>query len=288
MTMMDLIRRRYSCRTYLETPIAEGPRQALEAAIAAAPPGPFAASNRFMLAAASAQDRSALQGLRTYGFIRGAPAFIIGAAQDGPKALEDFGYRMEHIILSATHLGLGTCWLGGTFTRSGFAQKIAAGADEILPAVCAVGVPAAERGMLEQAMRKNVGADNRLAWDTLFFDGDFRKPLTSEAAAGYAVPLEMVRLGPSASNKQPWRILREDSHFHFYIQRTPGYREAWITRLLGVADMQRVDLGIAMCHFALSAAELGLDGSWQVSPPDLETPNVLTEYVVTWAAKDLA
>ena len=52
----------------------------------------------------------------------------------GEKNLEDFGYTMERIILFATDLGLGTCWLGGSFTKSRFAEKISANGSERVPA----------------------------------------------------------------------------------------------------------------------------------------------------------
>ena len=67
------------------------------------------------------------------------------------------------------------------------------------------------------------GSDGRLAWERLFFDQAFGTPLTREAAGEYATPLEMVRLGPSASNKQPWRIVREGGAWHFYVQRNRYY-----------------------------------------------------------------
>ena len=57
---------------------------------------------------------------------KGATGFIVGAAERTPKDLEDFGYLMEHVILFATDLGMGTCWLGGTFSKSRFAGKIEA------------------------------------------------------------------------------------------------------------------------------------------------------------------
>jgi hypothetical protein len=47
--------------------------------------------------------------------------------------------------------------------------------------------------------------------------------------------------------------------------------------------MQRLDLGIAMCHFELTAREQGLKGHWMVSEPKLEKPDALTEYTATWA-----
>ena len=46
------------------------------------------------------------------------------------------------------------------------------------------------------------------------------------------------------------------------------------------ADLQRIDMGIAMCHFALSTAELGLNGSWQNIP--LPPPGPGMEYTLSW------
>ena len=34
-----------------------------------------------------------------------------------------------------------------------------------------------------------------------------------------------------------------------------------------MADLQRVDMGIAMCHFELAARERGLAGRWVVEQP---------------------
>jgi len=98
----------------------------------------------------------------------------------------------------------------------------------------------------------------------------------------YSGPLEMVRLGPSASNKQPWRIVKEGNAWHFYIQRTKGYGNSFMFRLLGLADLQRVDMGIAMSHFELTASELDLKGTWTVREPGIAKPDNLTEYTASW------
>jgi len=66
-------------------------------------------------------------------------------------------------------------------------------------------------------------------------------------------------------------------------KRTPRYPAAGLGKLIGVADIQRIDLGIAMCHFELTAAELGLAGQWQICDPGLEMPDDLTEYTASWA-----
>jgi hypothetical protein len=138
---------------------------------------------------------------------------------------------------------------------------------------------AADRPRLQDALvRRVAGADKRLPWAALFFDGEWGRPLTSETAGAYADPLEMVRLGPSASNRQPWRIVRQGRRWHFYLRRTPGYGKAGGSAV----DLQRVDMGIAMYHWASTAQELRLPGAWYVDDPGLPRPDTLTEYVVSW------
>jgi hypothetical protein len=47
-------------------------------------------------------------------------------------------------------------------------------------------------------------------------------------------------------------------------------------------DLQRVDMGIAMCHFELTAKELGIVGKWKISDPGSISVPQDTEYVVSW------
>ncbi len=279
----EIIPQRFSCRVYQEQPIEAGKRQQLQTYLDTLRIGPLGSSARFALVAATEEDQRALRGLGTYGFIQRATGFIIGAVQSGEKSLEDYGYLMEQAVLAATNLGLGTCWLGGSFTQSSFAKKIRASRKEIVPAVTSVGYIPEEQKPEEARFRRFVGSAHRYPWNDLFFEGEFGRPLTPEAAGRYAEPLEMLRLGPSASNKQPWRVVQSGEAWHFYLQRTPRYGKG--TLLFGVlrlADLQRVDLGIAMCHFELTANELGLKGRWKVTDPGLAVPDAATEYIVTW------
>jgi hypothetical protein len=278
----EIIRGRFSCRTYLETPIDKGTRQRLLDFMEACPSGPFGSRPRFCLVAATENDFSALRGLGTYGFIRGASGFILGAVEPAEKDLEDYGYLMERILLFATALDLGTCWLGGTFTQNSFARKISLTGDEVMPAVASIGYIADPEKAQGGFIHHYAGAHNRQAWEKLFFDRQFGVPLAPEDAGQYAIPLEMVRLAPSASNKQPWRIVRDGSVWHFYLGRTPGYRDGFFQVLLNLVDLQRMDMGIAMCHFELTAREAGLKGEWIVEEPRIEKPDGLTEYTVSW------
>jgi hypothetical protein len=278
--VIDLIKQRFSCRTYNESPIEAEQRQKLVEYLSTLRTGPLGTATRFELAATTEGDSVALKNLGTYGFIKGATGFIIGAMGVGDKNLEDFGYQMERAILYATDLNLGTCWLGGSFTKSQFAKKIAVMNGETVPAVTAIGSMA--EGARDGRLRRKMGGAQRAPWAHLFFDSRFDRPLSPEAAGEYSEPLAMVRLAPSASNKQPWRIIRENKSWHFYLQRSPGYPPVLYKRLLGMADIQRIDTGIAMCHFELTTASLGLRGQWVVTPPRMAVTDPLMEYAVSW------
>jgi hypothetical protein len=278
----ELIRERYSCRTYLKKPIDDAALAALRRHMAEDVPAPFGSRMRFNIIAAEESGSESPKKVGTYGMIKDAPAYIAGALREGSMCLEDYGYRMERIILAATDAGLGTCWLGGTFSRSNFAIRMSLLSQETMPAVAAVGFAADRKRVMDSVVRFTAGSDRRKPWSELFFDGGFGAPLADTAAGAHADALEMVRLAPSASNKQPWRIVREKGggRFHFYLQRTKNYRERW--NFTGMSDLQRVDMGIALCHFEAAAAGSGLPGSWVVRDPDLPVPDRLCEYVTTW------
>ena len=185
-------------------------------------------------------------------------------------------------MLLATDLGLGTCWLGGTFTRSSFARAIGISGEETVPAVIATGYAAANDGFRELT-RRGAGSKHRLPAEELFFDGCFGAPLALEQTSAFARVLEGVRWAPSASNRQPWRIVHAGEAWHFYMQRTSHYGRGTLSfLLLGLADLQRVDLGIAMCHWELGLRELGATGRWVVQDPGLDVPTAATEYVASW------
>jgi nitroreductase len=280
--VMDLIRHRSSWRSYRGEMLEDDVIRKLVTFLSARTVGPMGSNMRFQLITASNEDREALKDLGTYGFIKGTVGFIVGAVKPNRMNLEDYGYLMEEIILFATDHGLGTCWLGGTFKKSRFAEKIEIRDDELVPAVSPVGYIADKRSTRERIVRWGAGSKKRLPWEKLFFTGTFDEPMNEVRAGTFKEPLEMVRLGPSASNKQPWRIVKEKDEpvFHFYMQRSKGYSKN--QERFNTVDLQRLDMGIAMCHWEHTMAELGLEGEWLCNAPAGITQPPLTEYVVSW------
>jgi hypothetical protein len=258
---LDTLMERRSVRSYSGQALSPEQSALLEQVMAEqAGLCPFGSQPRFSLTGpglAGIPSEAKLVKIGTYGVIKNPPAFIVGAVAAGPDAVLDYGYALEGIILAATVAGLGTCWLGGTFDRTSAKELLAVQAGEIIPAITPVGLPAEKRSLTERTMRFFARSDSRKSWETLFFDGQAGKPL-DKATAGQWVPvLEAVRMGPSASNKQPWRILREGpTRFSLLFAEDKAYNSA-----LGI-PIQELDLGIAMKHFELAAAACGLAGHW--------------------------
>ena len=183
--------------------------------------------------------------------IAGTDIYIAGKMRRAAHAEEAFGYTFEKVVLFAQSLGVGTTWIAGTMDRKAFERAMCLNENEVMPCISPLGYPAEKMSLRETMMRKGVKADSRLDFEKLFFDGAFDKPLSAENAGDLQHALEMVRLAPSAVNAQPWRVVRRGDCMHFYEKRSRGMAsEAW--------DIQKIDMGIALCHFELGAVESGL------------------------------
>jgi hypothetical protein len=216
--------------------------------------------------------------LGTYGFIKNPSAYLVGICENKQDSLLDFAYTFQKLILFLNELGMGTCWMGGTFSRNSFEKEIQMEENGFIPCITQIGYPRQKQRVFDKAVRLVVKADNKKPWDQLFYDTNFEVALSKEKAGVIEIPIEMVRLGPSASNKQPWRlVVSEDRKVcHFYIEHTPNYSSK-----LGY-DMQLLDIGIAMCQFELACQELKINGNWVIEDPHLHPLNEQTEYLVSW------
>lgn len=259
MDMMEAIRVRRSVRSFDGRPLTPEDRAAL-LALAETTRNPYGLPVRFALLDGAENGLSSP-------VIVGASHWLAGKLPRAPHAEEAFGFAFETLLLRAVALGLGTVWLAGTLSRGAFEAAMALEAGEVLPCVSPVGYPAKKMSLREQLMRKGTGAETRLPFETLFFDGSFDQPLSPAAAGELAPLLEAVRRGPSAVNRQPWRVVRSGDRVHFFEKSSRGYadKSGW--------DLQKVDLGIALCHFALAAEALGRRVSFSLEAPALPLPN---------------
>lgn len=278
----ELIQSRISCRSFKKQNLSEIQIIELKKTIAQLPEPPFKSSIRFLIVAAQQNDMNQMKKLGTYGSIKNPNAFIIGVCEDTKEALVDFGFLMELLVLKVEELNLGSCWLGGSFQKSRFAECASCTEEEIVPSVIAVGVPMENPTMMDRFIRLNAKSRKRKNWDALFFINDLHTPLSKEHENSIIDSLEMLRIAPSASNKQPWRVVLEEetNAYHFILQRIGNYHKAF--NLLKLPDLQKVDLGIAMAHFDKSAQSRNRKGIWKrISLEHIElTEN--DEYIMSW------
>ncbi len=277
-SIIEIIKSRTSCRTFQPTRLNEEDKtkiiEILKDIDLNSPFNEKEQNCRFEIVELENKRPEEKRKLGTYGFIKGANQFIIGLTRKSNYIKEEFGYIFEKLILDFTKHGFGTCWLGGTFNRANYAKTVNIEDNEHILCISPIGIPADSRRLSDKLIRRAIKAKKRKKWDVLFFEESINNSLTEKSAGKYAIPLEMVRLAPSAGNKQPWRILKENdkNNFHFY----------WIFgKNISYNKLHKVDMGIAVCHFDLIVKELGLKGNWKI---EQESPYNFDKfkYVITW------
>lgn len=219
MTLYEAISRRASCREFLPDPLPPAQRQQLGKAIDQCN---HRSGLRLELVCDEPEPFSSFS--KAFGQIKGARNYLLltGPAGD-PDMEEKCGYYGEELALTAVSMGLGTCWVGGTYDKNCCLHHLREG--EELVCVIAVGHPADPEKAKEPRTRKEL---QTLAPDL----GD-----TPEWFMG---GMEAVLMAPSAMNRQGYT---------FSCRRDGSVR----VRLKGAGSFALVDLGIAKRHFELGA-----------------------------------
>ena len=263
---LNLVQSLKSVRSFDGAPLRPEDRARLERYLEDIP-NPFGVPVRFVLLDAQAQGLSSP-------VLSGETLYVAGMVRQQPRMEVGYGFSFEKLVLFAWSLGVGSTWIGGTMKRELFERAAGLAAGERMPCVSPLGYPAEKRSVRESLMRRGVGADSRLPADRLFFDGAWDVPLSAAGRDGLAELMEAVRWAPSAVNRQPWRIVAEGGRFHFYEKPDKGYlRER-------IGDLQKIDLGIALCHFVMGLEAQGKAPKVLLSDPGLPVPAGV-EYIAT-------
>lgn len=269
----EVIKRRISNRTYEERSLTEeDKKKLLEFNSTLTNPFGVEVKVQYISKEKGADDVQ----LGTYGTIKGAKDFLAITVKDQPYAMEAIGYQFENLVLYATDMGIGTVWLAGTFKRKDFINAIEIGEDDLFPCICPLGYPALKQSFLEKITKASLGSKKRKDWDKLFFLEDFTKVLTKADAGIYEDALEMLRLAPSATNSQPWAVVKEGNKFHFFCNYKNTLND-------DVKKIKHIDIGIALSHFHQTAMSKGLNGNLQVEDIGFSIPDNM-HYVLSYVA----
>ncbi len=156
---------------------------------------------------------------------------------------EMVGYYGEKLVLRAVALGLGTCWVAGTFDRGSVDPVLNDG--EKLWCVVPLGYAAEKVPFKQRTIRAAIRKKDRKPEDFIESDhGPASLPRWVTAGA------EAVKAGPSAVNQQPVNIV---------------YRDGLVIARLWKEKKNRMmynDLGIAKYQFQVGAEHAGVLGFW--------------------------
>jgi len=185
-----------------------------------------------------------------YGNIKNAPAFFafIGDMSDS-HVQEKTGYTGEGIILEATSLGLGTCWVALTYKASAVKSMISLDTNEKLIAVSPVGYNT-EQWTFEEKAFSGFGTNHKRNKLSSLVKG----PTVEQWPAWAVSAVEAARLAPSAVNRQPWSF--EISKNCITVSTHGAGPEFNVSR--------RLDCGIAMMHIELGALSKDTRGKWKL------------------------
>ncbi|MHA1728688.1 MAG: nitroreductase family protein [Promethearchaeota archaeon] len=120
-SIIELIRTRTSWRTYarqfLQDDLKDQLREILKKLDITSPFDESGGKFRFELVEMSDFSDKEKNNLGLSRILSGSYDFIVGNVQNGQYNRDKYGYYLENIVLKATDLGLGTCWLAGYFNR---------------------------------------------------------------------------------------------------------------------------------------------------------------------------
>lgn len=274
----ETIKRRKSCRTFNQERLTQTDKNALDQFIRLNNKGLNDQTlNLFILEKGAGEKKMKL----AYGAVSGHNTYMLGKIKSDPISRLNYGYLMEKIVLKATELGVATCWIG--YFDHDYFNDLVTEDGYVVPGLVVTGYAAEKATISEKFIRFTANASQRLPWNLLFFDYLTKAPLSStlthsgpQLIKEYAESLEMVRLSPSSSNTQPWRIYFQEQANEFHFFKKP---KNLIYEKMG---MHELDLGIAMAHFELTSLSNGLTGKWiDHSKEDIDNISNL-QYIISW------
>ena len=122
MTVLETIRKRYSCRAYQDKPIEQEKLDSIFEAARLAPSAKNLQDWRFVVVTDKETKRRLAEAANNQRFLENAGAIIIACSISSEvmrcgQALGpiDVAIALEHIALQATQLGMATCWIGSFY-----------------------------------------------------------------------------------------------------------------------------------------------------------------------------
>jgi len=177
MSILDIIRARHSVRRYLDTPVEEEKiLQILEAA-RLAPSWRNQQCWKFIVIKDPLVRKNIIQQTGTYnqGWLGSAPTIIVACGDPAASGIKnnqnyylvDVAIAVEHLVLAATELGLGTCWIG-TFDAEKMKEILNIPQHIEIVMLTPLGYPTEKEGLVGKIARTVVRSKKRKDIEQIF------------------------------------------------------------------------------------------------------------------------
>lgn len=248
MITWETIERRISCRAYADALL---PRELAEELAAFVEELNRQSGLHFQFFASTQSGAPAIR-MSPAMFSGTVYAFAALVGGDDPLSAEKVGYYGHQLVLRATELGLGTCWVASTYDSHSIQVDIAPGERlwDVIPMGFAMEKTPLKQRMIRSAIRRNSRAMEEFVRSGTPF---------SSLPDWFRRAIQAVSLAPSAINGQPIDFSWADGEVRAHIRKDNH-------------GLQYNDLGIAKLQFLCGAQTCGVSGTWEWGDGGLFTP----------------
>lgn len=155
-----------------------------------------------------------------------APHYLLLYSENKEGYLTNAGYMLQQVDLFLSSKGIGSCYVG-------------------------MGKPAKASAELEYVIMLAFGNPTEPVHRADSSEFKRKSLLQITNVVGNDKLLETARLAPSATNSQPWFFTGSNGIIHAYCVK-PNMIKALL-----YGKMNKIDMGIALCHIAVAAAHEG-------------------------------
>lgn len=234
-----------------------------------------------------------LDGLVGYfGKVIKAPHYIYIDSETKNGYLENAGYIGENLVLKATDLGIGTCWMEIDENESLVKEILDIKEDRESIGLLAIGYAKKETKVagLFNAKGKSISpltefgypnieikysdepVSNRISIEDIAYLKEWGQKATIKQLEdrGMAEVFYYMRLAPSWGNRQPWKFIIDGEKIVLAVRKDEK----------GSNKIARIEAGIAMLYFELMSHELGIPGGWRLEELEKQY-NIPEDFFVT-------
>jgi nitroreductase len=249
MDTIEAIKSRISTRVYHDEKLDEETLNKARSAIALEKPFTLDSKHKMILVEDQELSKSLFMGIMgNYGKIVSAGCCIAGITDDARESWISVGFAQEIAVIELTKLGLSTCWVGGFFHKSKVKEVFGAKENEVVPNLISIGHT--KPHFINTSIRSLVKGNRRKPKEEIAFHNEWGNNCLNflESNKDIDLAVQMSILSPSASNRQPVRVIVSEKTAHFYIVDNNDL----------YSKMRLLDAGIFMSHFFMTMEHLDL------------------------------